>query len=309
MIAMHSNQKIAFLGLSLLLPFAHAADDGARAYQLAPVDTRMLSAYGIVTHGNQSTTPGSVIRGSDVDVHVGVAQYTQVVDLAGHATALFGVLPYGEVKATVKLPGRKLSSTSKGMGDAQLGIAYGLIGSPALTPEEYVRYRPGFSMGVLGKLFLPTGEYDSHKAVNLGTHRYAFELGLPMTYALGESYLDPSLTTFELLPAVIVYGENDSPYDAGHSSQKPLYGGEAHLTHNFGPAFWTSADALFWRGGETRTDGTDDSNLQRSLSLGVTAGMNFSRDVSLKMTYGEAVERNEDGVEGWLGRVVLAVLF
>lgn len=308
---MHPHNKIAFLGLSLLLPLAtaQAADDGARAYQLAPTGTQMLTAYGIVTHGNQSAAPGAVIRGSDVDVHVGVVQYTQVVDVAGHATALFGVLPYGEVKATVHLPRQKLSSTSKGLGDAQLGAVFGLIGSPALTPGQYVSYQPGFSLGVLGKVFLPTGEYDSHKSVNLGTHRYAYELGLPMTYALGESYLDPALTTFELLPAVIVYGENDSPYGADHRTQKPLYGGEAHLTHNFGPAFWASADALFWRGGETRTDSVDDGNQQRSLSLGVTAGVNLSRTSSLKMTYGEAVERNDDGVEGWLGRVVLSVLF
>jgi hypothetical protein len=308
---MYPHTKITLLSLSLLFPLAaaHAADDGARAYQLAPVGTQMLTAYGIVTHGNQSTMPGSVIRGSDVDVQVGVVQYTEVFDVGGHATALFGVLPYGEVKATVKLPGQDITSTSKGLGDAQLGIAYGLIGSPALTPEQYVQQRPGFSLGVLGKLFLPTGEYDSHKAVNLGTHRYALELGLPTSYALGESYLDPSLTTFELLPAVIVYGDNDSPYGADRSSQKPLYGGEAHLTHNFGPAFWASADALFWRGGETRTDGVDDDNQQRSLSLGVTAGVNLNRTSSLKMTYGEAVERNEDGVDGWLGRIVLSVLF
>lgn len=41
----------------------------------------------------------------------------------------------------------------------------------------------------------------------------------------------------------------------------------------------------------------------------MTAGVNLNRTSSLKMTYGEAVERNEDGVDGWLGRIVLSVLF
>ncbi|WP_176244834.1 MULTISPECIES: transporter [unclassified Pseudomonas] len=308
--SLYPNKHCVFLSLLLGMSCeGQAADDGARAYQLAPVGTKMLTVHGIATRGNQSAAPGSVIRGSEVDVNVGVLQYTEVVDLAGHATAVFGVLPFGEVEATVELPRQSLSTSSSGLGDAQLGVAFGLIGSPALSVEEYVKYRPGFSLGILGKVFLPTGEYDSNKAVNLGTHRYAWQLGAPMSYALGNSWLDPSLTTFELLPAVIFYSDNHSPYGARRKSQAPLYGGEAHITHNFASPFWMSADMLFWRGGETRTDGENDDNAQRSLSLGVTAGLTLSRNASIKLTYGEAVDRNEDGVEGKLGRVIYSYLF
>lgn len=306
----HPNSTLLLAVLPLLAPSsALAVDDGARAYQLAPVGTQMLTAYGIDTNGNQSSAPGSVVRGSSIDVHVGLLQYTRVLDVGGHATAAFGLLPYGDVTARVKLPRRTLSSRSEGLGDAQLGIVYGLYGSPALSPQEYAGFRPGFSAGLLGKVFLPTGEYDSHQAVNLGSNRYAYEVGVPLSYALGESYRDPSLTTFDLLPAVIFYGENRSPYGADRINQKPLYGGEAHITHNFSRTFWMSADALFWAGGETRTDGQDDDNRQRSLSLGATAGVSLSHAVAVKMTYGEAVDNNQDGVEGRLARVVLTLLF
>jgi hypothetical protein len=54
---------------------AHAQDDGARAYQVAPAGTRAFIVWGVITRGNKSLDPGSVVEGAEVDVNVSILQY------------------------------------------------------------------------------------------------------------------------------------------------------------------------------------------------------------------------------------------
>ena len=140
---------------------AHAQGDGPRAYQLIPDGTRILALYGFFTRGNQSADPGTLIQGSHIDVNLGVLQYTHTFAVAGRQAAVFGVLPFGEVDGSLTVPGRTLSDRSSGIGDFQLGGILGLIGSPALSAKEYAAYQPGFALGALGKVLMPTGEYDA----------------------------------------------------------------------------------------------------------------------------------------------------
>lgn len=288
---------------------AWAQDDGARAYQLAPDGIQTITVHGIATRGNQSATPGSVVRGADVDVNVAVVQYTRVFSVADRTAAAFAVLPMGRVDASLRIPGTDFSTSSSGLGDAQIGGVIGLIGSPSLSAQDYARFKPRASVGLLGKLYFPTGEYDAAKAVNLGTNRYMIQLGVPISYAIGDSFLDPSLTTFELLPTVLFFGDNDDPFGAEKVKQDPLFGIEGHITHNFNRRFWASADLLYRQGGATTTDGADDNNRQRTLGLGATAGIVLSGSATLKLTYGESTYHNDDGVDGWLFRGVLIYVF
>lgn len=288
---------------------APAQDDGARAYMLIPDGTRVATLQGIFLRANQSLAPGTVIPDAKIDIDVAVLQFTQTFSIAGSQSAVFAALPLGEVRGSLALPGGKISGKSSGAGDATLGAIFGLVGSPALMLKDYAAFRPGFSLGLLGKLIVPTGTYQSDKLINLGANRFTYQLGLPMTYSLGRSQLDPSLTTFELLPTVTFFDSNDSPFGADRVSQDPLLGIEAHITHNLGQAFWISGDARYTYGGETRTDGIDDDNIQEALALGVTANLYFSQQLSFKATYGGTVARSDNGPDGWMLRGMLNYAF
>ncbi|PII15825.1 hypothetical protein CR920_08445 [Stenotrophomonas indicatrix] len=288
---------------------AQAQDDGARGYQLAPVGTHQLTLQYISTHGNRSLDDSVVIPGADIDVNVGVLQYTQTFSAGPRSLAVFGVLPFGQVKASVDLPSQVFTTKSSGLGDAQAGVVLGLVGAPALGLKEYVSYKPGFSLGLLGKVFVPTGEYTSSRAVNLGTNRYAYQIGLPISYAIGNSYLDPNLTTFDLLPTVTFYGSNDDPFGANKTAQDEIYGIEGHVTRGLTKGWWISGDLLYRYGGETETDGISDNKTQRSLAVGATTGIAVSASSTLKLTYGKIVSRNENGKDGWMARAVLAWVF
>jgi adenylylsulfate kinase-like enzyme len=77
--------------------------------------------------------------------------------------------------------------------------------------------------------------------------------------------------------------------------QAPLYHIEAHITRNLDRAWWVSADAVYFMGGATSTDGISNHNYERSLALAASLGTQVG-EIYLKATYGHVVERNEDGL-------------
>jgi len=58
-------------------------------------------------------------------------------------------------------------------------------------------------LGLLGKVTLPTGSYDADRTLNLGANRTQVWLGMPFGWNIGSSYLDPHLTSIEVLPQLV----------------------------------------------------------------------------------------------------------
>ena len=239
----------AALVLLLLSPLARGQGEGPRAFEQSPAGTQLISTYGVFGHGNESFNPNSVIAGAEVDVRVGVLDYARGFSLAGHAAALLAALPFGEVEGVVTRPGVSVSDRSAGLGDLQLGAVFGLFGAPSLSETAYETYRPGCALGLLTRLYAPTGAYDRSQLINLGSNRWAVQLGLPFVYYVAASFSDPALTSFELLPSVTFYGTNHQPYRASESTQAPVYQLEGHITRNLNSRLWVSLDGLFSYGG------------------------------------------------------------
>lgn len=287
--------------LGLTAP-AQAQDDGPRVYQLAPVGAQNVTAFLVNKRGNETPEPGSVEAGSQIDTDILVLRYARTFRLGRLPATPFLVVPSGRVRSTG-------APASSGLGDIQIGGTVGLIGAPALSPEAFATFAPGFGMSVLGRVYFPTGAYSQTKPVNLGANRIAYQIGLPTVFAAGRSYRDPALTSLELLPTLTFYETNPDPFVGGRSAKDALFSLEAHLTRNFGRRVWASADMLYRRGGETRTDGISDGNGMRGWSAGASLAMPFAFETSLIFTYQHVVERNDDGPDGWFFRTALVKPF
>jgi hypothetical protein len=293
----------AFLLIAVAAP-AFAVDDGPRAYFPVPIGTNNLNFIGIFQDSNSSLDPASAVKGADLDVDVGVLQYTRAFSLAGNASAVALVAPFGEVSGKAVISGPLGNNTivretkSSGLGDISLLGVFGIVGSPAMTREQYVQFKPGFALGALVMVTAPTGEYDGAKAINLGTNYWAFRLGAPLGWSFGGSFLSPQLTTLEFVPSVTFYTSNDEPYRAGSRSQSALFRLEGHLTHNFNRAFWASLDLTANSGGETTTDGKDDDNDKTWVGAGITAGVNLSPAFGVTASYGGIVSGNSSAPDG-----------
>jgi hypothetical protein len=280
---------------------ARAQDDGPRVYQLAPAGAQNVTAFLVNKRGNE-TPEGTVEPGAKIDTDILVFRYVRTFDVGGHPVSPFLIVPTGEVRRTG-------APHSSGFGDLQIGGTIGLIGAPALSPEAFAAFKPGFGLGVLGRVFFPTGAYRADTPVNLGSNRISYQMGLPLTYAWGSSYRDPALTSLEALPTVNFYEPNDEPFGAKRSEKDPQFNVEAHLTHNFSPRVWASADLLYRQGGETTTDGTPDHNATHGLSAGASLALPFLRSTIIAFTYEHVIERRDNGPIGWFFRTALVAPF
>lgn len=302
--------SIILLMLSLLIPTNAAAQGfGPRAFQLVPEKTNVLALYGYLLDGNRLVDPSVVIQGAEIEIDLAVLQYSRAFEIKGNQAGIYGIVSAGQVDGSVDLGTMTLADSNSGFGDIQIGATFGVIGSPSLSLEEYVKYKPSFSLGILTLFTLPTGQYDESHALNLGTNRWAAQLGTVLLWYQGDTLLDPRLRTFELVPSVTFYGDNDDPFGANNSEQSAMFKLEGHITQNINQAMFLSADAFYTYGGETTSDGTNNNDKQSALMLGASFGMMVSRSASLKLSYGEVVYRNDDGPDGSMFRAVLSILF
>lgn len=284
--------------------------DGPRSFPLLPKDVNLLTVYALSQNGNQLLDPGQTIPDAQIDAAVGILQYTRSFDVNGRIGAAFVAVPFANIVGDVPLASGTVSASDRGLGGAILGGVIGLVGSPALSGKEFASYDPGLQVGLVGKLFLPTGSYDPNKVISTGSNRLAAQFVLPITYNIGSSMTDPNLTTLEILPSVTFFGENTNPPGgASVTNQRPLYSLEAHVTRNLGGSTWASFGGIYNAGGETSVNNVWNNDTRQSLGLGVSLNFALNSSASVKVSYGEIVWRNDDGMDGKLWRVVTTYAF
>jgi hypothetical protein len=284
---------------------ARAQDDGARVYQLAPTGFQTFTAFIVNKRGNEGPDPGQTTPGSETRSDILVLRYARTFNLAGRQLTPFVIVPMGRTKV---IQGLGAATESSGFGDAQIGATFGLFGAPALSAQEYASFRPALSMSLLGRIYFPSGAYTSQQPVNLGANRFSYQLGLPTTIMLGQSFRDERLTALEVLPTVTFYEANHEPFGADKRTQAPMFSLEAHLTHNVTRRIWFSADLLYRDGGESRTDGAANHDPVHGWSAGGTAVLPLAK-TSLALTFEHVVKRWDQGPSGWFFRTALIAPF
>jgi hypothetical protein len=117
-----------------------------------------------------------------------------------------------------------------------------------------LRYEPTFTLDILASLALPLGEYDEDAALNLGLSRRYDRIGAPMLWTFGP-WVPGQRRTFEVLPALWWFGDNDE-YQGGQTLETDaIFGLEGHLTRGLTEALWGSLDSACFEGGESTVNG------------------------------------------------------
>jgi len=289
---------------SVLMIGGAQAQDGARAFFPLPAGTNDID---LTATFSQLESNGSVFNSA-----VFTPSYRHTFDLAGDSATFLIGWPVGALNAAVDFgPGGIVDmNTDPAQGDLFVGGTIGLLNAPALTPMAYAQNPVGLSVSLSSKFFMPTGDYDSDRLLNLGQNRWSLQASLPITYTLGTSLIDPNLTTFEIVPSVQIFGDNtDTPIFHYVSSQAPLFGLEGHVSHTFNPAIWAALDAFAQLGGQTSTNGVAHPDDQQSLALGATVGVVLSPAVSLRLSYQEQVYSKTAGNDSRRFMATSAFLF
>ena len=250
-----------------------------RAYSISPIGVNVINmSYGYST-GEISFDPSLPIEDASAHIHGGAAGYFRSIDVAGRSANVTLVVPYAAGHLQGKVQGTFTEAYRSGLADAFSRFSINLYGAKAMNLKEFSGYRQKTNIGVSVVVAAPTGQYDPARAVNVGTHRWAFkpEVGLTHAFRNERLHLDAYLAAW-------IYTTNND-YLGGTRSQEPIYNSQFHLSYDFQPRFWLAFDANFYRGGLTTRNGVTGNDLQRNSRIGTTASLPIGRRQSLKASY------------------------
>lgn len=255
---------------SLYVPSAQAVDIDAGDYTALPPGTNLAIAYyqyatrdALYTHGNKQAI------NAGLDSQVGILRGVHFTEIAGITIDPQFLLPFGRLEGKDDLS--SLGSTS-GVGDLMLATTAWLVNNP----------QAGTYFGITPLLYLPTGSYDKSKALNLGENRWKFALQGGYITKLSQ---DISL---DLAADFMIFGDNNDYGAAGATlKQKTQYQLQGFLRYQLTPSLDLRTGLSQVTGGETKLNGVDQGDRQRTTKMLLGAAWFATPSVQLMFNYGQ----------------------
>ena len=274
--------------LACFVCLLHAQDLRPRAYVITPVHWNAA----IVSY---NFNDGSVFFGSLLPITDASGQYHVASLSLYHALNFFNrsanftaTLPYvvGTFQGEVK--GSSQEVYRSGMADSVYRLSVNVIGGPAMTPEEFLKWKQKTIVGASIQVLAPTGQYYSTHLVNPGNNRWAFKPELGISRRWHNWILDGYAGAW-------LFTENSNYLSGTKFSQKPntlaqspIGSVELHLSYDVKPRLWASIDGNYWYGGGTKLNGvTRIGTLQANSRIGGTISVPFTSHQSVKFSYSD----------------------
>lgn len=250
-------------------------------------DTNVVSLTFLHASGNVNPADPAhtIVPDADFNANLALVGYSRSFSLYSRTAVGSILVPVGELGGELAGP---LSASTRGFGDPILQLDLNLIGTPAMpNMPALMRYEPCFTVDLVFDLALPIGEYDNDSPINIGQNRWYGRVGTPVMINLGD-WVPGRRTTFEFLPAVWFFGDNDD-FLGQTVENDALFQFDAHLTRDFTPAFWGSLDAVWYNGGGSTIAGLPGEELN-ALALGFTLGYQVNSNLMLTAGYTATVD-------------------
>jgi hypothetical protein len=286
-----AGRRILLAGALWLWPAIAAAQDlTPRAYFPAPDKSNAVILTYAFSQGELVFDPTLPITDASGRIHTPVVSLYHAFGFFGRAASLTGSLPFaiGELSGTVS--GEDRAITRRGLADTNVRLAINLIGGPILSAPAFVKTPlPRALLGASIKVVAPTGQYDSTRLLNIGTNRWAFKPEIGYTGRPGRFALD-AFAGIWLFTANHAFAAGAANPRGLTRTQAPIGAFEAHLSYDFKPRLWLSADVNYWRGGRTTVSGVEGAaTLQSNSRFGLTGSVPVSRRQSLKISYSDGL--------------------
>jgi hypothetical protein len=281
------------LALMLAAPSAMALEVAGGDYEVYPTGVNIgVLYYQHAETGDVYSNGHKVASNFNVTSDIGLLRYIRPIAVTPTINwePQF-ILPFGEVKG--KDNAAALGSAS-GTADLILGSVFKWLLDPTT--------RDAFSIGPF--LYLPTGNYDRNKALNLGENRW--KLLVQFAYV---THFNPTWA-LDLITDVTVNGDND---DAGPTSatlkQDPSYESQAHLRYNLSQATMFAVDYGIKYGGNEKIDGVSQGDRQRTQYARLTAQTFITPTLQLQGQVGADLEHYNGAKEKGRLNLRLAKIF
>jgi len=282
---------IISLVLTLIWPqVVRAQGDGARFYWKGLVGTNAVPVIANSLSGNANPLDPShnVVPGADFQAAMSMAGYAKFLPVLKRSAMVSVLVPMGRISGNMNLNGLDYSSTARGFGDPMVQFTINIIGPKAIMNiPDMLRYKPRFSVDVVGSLAVPIGEYDNTSPINIGQNRWYGRIGTPVVWQIGP-WVPGKRTTLEFLPAIWLFSDNND-FVGVKMETEPLYQLEAHLTRDFMERLWGSFDVISYSGGKATIDGVEGSKMS-NIGMGGTLGYHVNDNLQLTVSYSSTVK-------------------
>jgi hypothetical protein len=288
------NFSVALFTVMFCVSFsAMAQGDGPRFYWKGLMGTNAipLIANNMGGNANPLDRSNTVIPGANFESSTSMVGYAKMLPFGKRAGMVSVIVPMGRLSGDVSLDGIDFSATARGFGDPMLQAGINVIGPKAIMNiPDMLRYKPGFSVDIIGSLAIPIGEYDNTSPINIGQNRWYGRIGTPVVWQLG-SWVPGKRTTIELLPAMWFFSDNND-FMGKTMSTKPMYQIEGHLTRDFMERVWGSLNIVSYSGGKATVDGVEGSALN-NLGVGATIGYEVNQNMQFNISYTSTINDSD----------------
>lgn len=263
-----------------------AQDLAPRAYVITPLHSNAVTLTYSFYDGRLLFDGSIPITGSTARVDISALSLFHSFNFFGRTANFSASLPYGVGTFRGKVVAAETVAYRSGLFPASFRISVNLLGGPAMSLQEYAKWRQKHILGVSLRVLPPTGQYDPTKLINYGTNRWALKPELGYSRRWGHWIMDVygGVWFFTKNPEFLSHTEL-SP-GTNSQSQSPTGSFEGHLSYDLRPRFWISLDGNFWFGGSTSINGVQNSaSTQRNSRVGATVSIPMTRHQSVKVSY------------------------
>lgn len=253
-----------------------------RAYTNIPTGLNfILAGYGYTT-GGVLFDPAVPLENAHINVHGSVFAYARSLNIGGLSGKFDMILPYAWLSGSADFQGQTVYRDISGLGDPRLRMSVNFLGAPAIPLSGFKDYKQDLVVGASLQVFLPLGQYDPDRLVNIGTNRFSFKPELGLSKRVGPMQL-------ELTGGAAFYTVNHEFYQGKTRSQKPIGSIQGHINYNFPKGIWAAVDGTYYWGGKTILDGIEGNDLQKNTRLGITFALPLNLHTSLKLNLSTGV--------------------
>jgi hypothetical protein len=169
-----------------------------------------------------------------------------------------------------------------GLADPTIALSFNFFGAPAVSLEEFRRYRQATIVGATLKMTVPVGQYDSDRLINIGTNRWSIKPEIGVSHVIGRWILEGA--------ASIAWYETNEEFFRGNTlKQELIYSAQTHVIYNHKSGIWAALDATYYVGGQTSINGVRSDNELNNWRVGVTAAAPISKYNSIKFSASRGV--------------------
>ncbi|WOE32039.1 MULTISPECIES: transporter [unclassified Acinetobacter] len=250
----------------------HAVDVDAKDYLPAPDGTTVFLFYGQYAQRNALYQGNQKVDGNvKLESMVGLFRFVQFTQFKGYVMEPQIIIPVGRLKASQDI--------------SDLGTSSGVLGDIMLANTILFFNDPlkGRVWGITPFLTIPTGNYHSEDALNMGENRYKLTLQTGFVNKFTEK-LGTDLTA-----DVTFYGKNDDYAEHQTLKQNPGYQLQADLFYQVHHDYDLRAGISYFNGGKVKLDDvTTDAAQQTKFWLGTQ--INFNPRSSIILTLGRDIK-------------------